>query len=239
MVQRLEEVLADAEKMARRVDRVLEEDPFAASLLAREYLSRVKELEVNPLNQQGRTDAWISAFVRLRVAAGKLDKHADRADGEAYLAARAEERRLFSLLGTTPRTRLTHVRATARSKRAQSRASLVVAWLVTIGAAAVSAVALSVQRPTLAVACAIAGAGVAAFFFALYHSAAKAGAEASQRAVEIQRGVSTLALFELDDNGRGILQRVQREHPLLMKTSLGEGSSMPPPPTSGVHPRSK
>ena len=49
--------------------------------VAREYLSRVQDVGVDPLNQQGKTDAWTAAFVRLRVAANKLDKHEERADG--------------------------------------------------------------------------------------------------------------------------------------------------------------
>jgi hypothetical protein len=49
---------------------------------------------------------------------------------------------------------------------------------------------------------------------------------------KLERGISALSVFEKSDTGRGILQRIQREHPLLVRTSLGD-ASLPPPPVSG------
>jgi hypothetical protein len=221
--------------MARRVDRVIEEDPFAAALLAREYLSLVDELDVNPLNQRGRTDAWTSAFVRLRVAANKLDKHERRAEGEAYLAARVEERRLFKLFGSAPRARLTAVRGEARRRRRQRRALRTVAWLAVAGGLAACAVAFVLGRAWIAVAEVVTGALVAATAFAAANVVARALAVATQSAAELERGISGLAVFETSDRGRGLVQRIQQEHPLLVRASPGEGSSAPPP-ASGHRP---
>jgi len=229
-ISRLEEALADAEKMAKRVDRVLEEDPFAAALLAREYLSLVQELDVNPLNQRGRTDAWTSAFVRLRVASNQLDRHERRADGEAYLKARVEERRLNGLFGSSPRARLTAVRAEARRKRAQKRAFRIAAWVSLTGGVIAVAVAFVLGRLGIAAIGGSAGVlGTAAGFVAADY-AARAFTTASQRAQELENGIAGLSLFHTSENGRAIIERVQREHPLLVRTSLGEGSSAPPPP---------
>jgi hypothetical protein len=231
-ISRLEEALADAEKMAKRVDRVLEEDPFAAALLAREYLSQVQELDVNPLNQRGRTDAWTSAFVRLRVASNQLNRDERRADGEAYLAARVEERRLLGLFGRAPHARLTAVRAEARRKRAQKRGFRVAAWLSMTGGVVAVAVAVALGRMPLAAFAGLAGAlGTAAGFAAADH-AARAFTTATQRAQELESGIAGLSLFQTSDRGRALIQRIQREHPLLVRTSLGEGSSAPPPPTN-------
>lgn len=233
-ITRLEEALVDAERMAKRVDRVLDEDPFAAALLAREYLSMVQELDVNPLNQRGRTDAWTSAFVRLRVASNLLDRNERRAEGEAYLAARAEERRLFGLYGSAPRTRLTAVRAEARRKRAQKHAFRVAAWLSMTGGIVVIAAGLAMGHGWIAAIAGLAGALGTAAGFAAAEYAARALAKATQRAVELERGISGLSLFHSSDNGRAIIERVQREHPLLVRTSLGEGSSAPPPATNAL-----
>lgn len=219
----------DAERMAKRVDRVLDADPFVAALLAREYLSLVPERDVNPLDQRGRTDAWTSSFVRLRFAAKQLEKHDQRVDGEAYLAARAEERRLFTLFGSAPRARLITLRSEVRGKRRQANALRIVAWLSVAGALAAFAVGFAFDRVWMAAAGAAAGAFVSLAGFAAAGSAARALAAATQRAEELERGISALALFETSDSGRGILQRIQREHPLLVRTSLGEGSSAPPP----------
>jgi hypothetical protein len=226
---RLEEALADAEKVAKRVDRVLDEDPFAAALLAREYLSLVPELDVNPLNQRGRTDAWTSAFVRLRFAANQLDKDARRADGEAYLVARAEERRFFALYGKAPRARLVALRGEVRSKRRQEFALKLVGWLSIVGALAGFAAAFLFGLMGIGAAGAGVGALVAAIAFTVARSVARVLATATQRAVDLERGISGLALFEASDTGRAILQRIQREHPLLLRTSLGEESAAPPP----------
>jgi len=216
--------------MAKRVDQVLDGDPFAAALLAREYLSQVPELDVNPLNQRGRTDAWTSAFVRLRVASNQLDRHERRAEGEAYLAARAEERRLLGMFGRSPHARLTAVRAEARSKRAQKRAFRVVAWLsMTAGLVAV-AVALALGRGLIAVFAGLGGALGTAAGFAAADFIARALTTATQRAQELESGISGLSLFQTSDTGRALIERIQREHPLLVRTSLGEGSSAPPPP---------
>ncbi len=229
-ISRLDEALADAEKMAKRVDRVLDEDPFAAALLARGYLAWVQELDVNPLNQRGRTDAWTSAFVRLRVASNLLDRHERRADGEAYLKARTEERRLNGLFGSSPRARLTAVRAEARGKRAQKRAFRVAAWLSLTGGLVAIAVAFALGRLGIAAIGGLAGAlGTAAGFVAANY-ADRAFTAASRRAQELENGIAGLALFHTSDTGRTIIQRIQREHPLLVRTSLGEGSSAPPPP---------
>jgi hypothetical protein len=230
-ISRLEEALADAEKMAKRVDAVLEQDPFAAALLAREYLSQVQELDVNPLNQRGRTDAWTSAFVRLRVASNQLDRHAQRADGEAYLAARAEERRLVGLFGKTPHARLTAIRAEARRSRAQKRAFRVAAWLSMAAGFVAVAVAYALGRATIAAFAALAGTLGTALGFAAADLAGRASTTATQRAQELESGISGLSLFQTGDHGRALIQRIQREHPLLVRTSLGEGSSAPPPPT--------
>jgi hypothetical protein len=216
--------------MAKRVDRVLEEDPFAAALLAREYLSLVQELDVNPLNQRGRTDAWTSAFVRLRVASNKLDRHALRADGEAYLAARAEERRLHGLFGSSPHKRLTAVRAEARRKRAQKDAFRFAAWFSMIGGLVAIGAAFAFGRISIAAFGGLIGALGTAAGFAAANYAARAVTTATQRAQELESGIAGLSLFQTSDRGRALVQRIQREHPLLVRTSLGEGSSAPPPP---------
>jgi hypothetical protein len=235
-IARLNEALADAEKMAKRVDRALEEDPFAAALLAREYLSLVPELDVNPLNQRGRTAAWTSAFVRLRVASNQLDRHERRADGEAYLAARAEERRLYGLFGGAPRERLRSVRAQARSKRAQTRAFRFVAWFSMAAGLAGVAVAFALGRPWIAVFGGLASAIAVVGGFAAAGFAAHAVVAATQRAQEVEQGISKLSLFQTSDRGRAIIERIQREHPLLVRTPL-EASSTPPrstvPPAAG------
>jgi hypothetical protein len=228
-ITRLEEALVDAERMAKRVDRVLDADPFAAALLAREYLSLVPERDVNPLDQRGRTDAWTSAFVRLRYAAKLLEKDDRRVDGEAYLAARAEERRLFTLFGSAPRTRLLALRSEVRRRRRQKRALEFVACLSIAGALAAVAAAFALGNVWIGVAGAGAGAFAAAAFFAAAGSVARALATLTQGTEELERGISRLAVFETSDSGRGTLQRLQREHPLLVHTSLGEGSSVPPP----------
>lgn len=232
-ITRLEEALADAERMAKRVDRALEEDPFAAAILAREYLSMVQQQDVNPLNQRGRTDAWTSAFVRLRVASNTLDRHERRADGEAYLAARAEERRLFSLYGNAPRARLSAVRAEARRKREQKRAFRIAAWLSMTGGLVVLAVALALGHPWIAVFAGLAGAVCTAAAFTAADFAARALATATHRAQELESGIAGLSVFEANDRGRALIQRMQREHPLLVRTSLGDVSSAPPPSTNG------
>lgn len=232
-ITRLEEALADAERMAKRVDRVLEEDPFAAALLAREYLSLVQELDVNPLNQRGRTDAWTSAFVRLRVASNMLDRHALRADGEAYLAARGEERRLLRLFGKAPQARLAVVRAEARRKQAQKRAFRVAAWVSMIVGLLVVAVALVMGHGWIAALAGSTGALGGAGGFAGADLAARASTKATQDAVELESGISGLSVFDASDRGRALIQRIQREHPLLVRTSLGEGSSNPPAPMGG------
>jgi hypothetical protein len=226
---RLDEVLADAEKMARRVDRVLDDDPFAAALLAREYLSLVPELDVNPLNQRGRTDAWTSAFVRLRFAANQLDKDGRRADGEAYLVARAEERRFFALYGKAPRARLVALRTEVRSKRQHEFGLRFVAWLSIGGALAAFAAGMVFDRMGVGAAGAGVGAIAAAAAFTAARSVARVLGTVTQRAAELERGISGLAQFEASDTGRGILQRIQREHPLLVRTSLVEESAAPPP----------
>jgi hypothetical protein len=223
-------MLADAEKMAKRVDQVLDEDPFAAALLAREYLSQVQELDVNPLNQRGRTDAWTSAFVRLRVASNILDRDQRRADGEAYLAARAEERRLFGMYGKAPHARLSAVRGEARGKRAQTRAFRVAAWLSMFGGLVAVAAALALGRGLVAVLAGLAGALGTAAGFAVADSAARGFTSATQRAQELEKGIAGFSLFQTSDAGRAIIERIQREHPLLVRTSRGEGSSAPPPP---------
>jgi hypothetical protein len=228
-IKRLEEALAEAEKMAKRVDRVLDEDPFAAAVLAREYLSQVQELDVNPLNQRGRTDAWTSAFVRLRVASNMLDRDERRADGEAYLAARAEERRLHGLFGRAPHARLTAVRAEARKKRAHKRAFRLAAWLSMTGGLIAVAVAFALGRLPIAAFAGLAGALGTAAGFAASDFAARALATATQRSQQLESGISGLSLFQTSDRGRAVIQRIQREHPLLVRTSLGEGSSVPPP----------
>jgi hypothetical protein len=62
-------------------------------------------------------------------------------------------------------------------------------------------------------------------------------ATAAQRTEELERGIAGVARFEKSDGGRGTLQRIQREHPLLVYTSLGEGNTLPPPPASESKPR--
>jgi hypothetical protein len=226
--------------MAKRVDRVLEADPFAASLLAREYLSLVPEMDVNPLNQRGRTDAWTSAFVRIRFASKQLDKDARREDGEAYLLARAEERRLFTLYGSSPRARLVALRGEVRSKRRQQVALRLLAW-ISIGGGLAALVGAFVLEST---GWGAAGAGVGAIVAAGAFAAARTGARGltslTQRAAELERGISGVAAFETSDSGRVILQRMQREHPLLVRTSMTEESAAPPPVSENrpVNPRS-
>ena len=205
--------------MAKRVDRALEEDSFAAAIMAREYLSLVQELDVNPLNQRGRTDAWTSAFVRLRVASNQLDRDARRAEGEAYLVARAEERRYFELFGSAPRARLTAVRAEARSKRGQRRAFRVAAWLSMTGGLVAVAVAFALGRVWIAAGGGVAGALGAAAGFVASGFAARASTTATQRAQELEQGISGLSLFQSSDRGRALIERIQREHPLLVRTA--------------------
>jgi hypothetical protein len=230
-ITRLEEALADAERMAKRVDRVLEEDPFAAAILAREYLSLVQELDVNPLNQRGRTDAWTSAFVRLRVASNMLERHAQRADGVDYLVARAEERRLLRLFGrAAPQARLAAVRAEARAKQSQKRAFRVAAWLSMIGGLAAVVVACVIDRPFVAIFGALAGALFGATGFGLAGVSARAFATATQSALELEHGIAGLATFDASERGPALIQRIQREHPLLVRTSHDATSSSPPSP---------
>jgi len=232
-IARLDEALADAEKVAKRVDRALEEDPFAAALLAREYLSLVPELDVNPLNQRGRTEAWTSAFVRLRVASNVLDRDARRADGEAYLAARAEERRLFGMFGNAPHARLTAVRAEARGKRARQRAFRLVGWLWAMAGVVAAGGALALGRPWTSGIAGLAGAvGLTAWLVAAA-MAAHTFKAATRRAQELEHGISGLAVFQQSDRGRAIIQRIQAEHPLLVRTSFTEGSSLPPATANG------
>lgn len=225
--------------MAKRVDRALEADPFAAALLAREYLSLVTELDVNPLNQRGRTDAWTSAFVRLRVASNILDRHALRGDGEAYLVARAEERRLLRLFGSGPRAELSAVRAGGRKKQAQKRAFRVAAWLSMIAGLVAAAGALAIGRVWTAAFIGVGGALCGAGGFTAAWFAARATKAATQRAVELEGGISGLAQFDSSDRGRALIQRIQKEHPLLVRTSLGSGSSNPPAPSSGNAPAAR
>jgi hypothetical protein len=238
---RLDEALADAAKMARRVERVLEDDPFAAALLAREYLSRVQELEVNPLEQQGRTDAWTSAFVRLRVVANRLQRHEQSAEGEAYIFARAEERRLRALFGDAlaPRARLTAARAEARRKRLHGRVLRIAAVVSVAAGIVVPGLALFFGHAWLAAVGAGAGALLAVAGVVASTLSARSFAAATRRAVELERGIAALSLFETGEQGRTMLQRIQREHPLLLRTTMGEGSSAPPPPpsASGAHRR--
>jgi hypothetical protein len=208
--------------MAKRVDRALEEDPFAAALLAREYLSLVPELDVNPLNQQGRTDAWTSTFVRLRVASNRLDRHDKRAEGEAYLAARAEERRLYDLFGNAPHARLTAVRAEARGKRARARAFRVAAWLSMCGGLLSMAAAFALGRPWIAEVGGPVGVLGAAFAFVMARLAGRAATTAAQRAQQLERSISGVALFQTSGGGRSLIERTQREHPLLVRASAGD-----------------
>jgi hypothetical protein len=229
-IARLEEALADAAKMAKRVDRALEEDPFAAALLAREYLSLVPELDVNPLNQQGRTEAWTSTFVRLRVASNMLDRDARRADGEAYLMARAEERRLFELYGNAPMARLTAVRAEARHERARRRAFRIVAWLSIAAAVGGAAVAFALGHARVAALCGLAGAFAAATGFVAAAYALRAHEAATRRAQQLEQGISGVSVFQTSDQGRALIERIQREHPLLVRTSPTDASVTPPPP---------
>ena len=236
-VAQLDEALSDAEKVARQVDRLLDEDPFAAALLAREYLAIVQERDVNPLDQRGSTDAWTSAFVRLRVAAHRLEKDERRADGEAYLAARAEERRLFTLYGNAPRLRLTAVRAEGRAHRQRMRALRLVGWLATGAGVAVVPLAFVLGLGWLALFSAVAGILAAASFRGA-RAALRASRAATEQSTELERGFSGLAAFEASDRGRGVLQRIQGQHPLLLRTSFGV-SSAPPPPQSGRVPRSR
>lgn len=236
---RLDEALADAARMARRVERVLEDDPFAAAVLAREYLSRVQELEVNPLEQQGRTDAWTSAFVRLRVVANRLQRHERSVEGEAYLSARAEERRLLALFGDAPRMRLTAARAEARRRRVQGRALGIAASVSMATGVLAFGIAFLVGRMWMGIVGAALGALVAVAGLVAASLSSRKSAAATRRAAELERGISAVALFETREEGRALIQRIQREHPLLARTTMGEGSSAPPPPASGAHLRSK
>jgi hypothetical protein len=65
--------------------------------------------------------------------------------------------------------------------------------------------------------------------FAAARSVARALETATRRAEEVERGISSLAQFEASGGGRAVLQRLQREHPLLVRTSMGEASIIPPP----------
>jgi len=236
-VAQLDDALSDAAKVARRIEQLLDEDAFAAALLAREYLSIVQHRDVNPLNQRGSTDAWTSAFVRLRVAGRLLDRDERRADGEAYLAARAEERRLLALYGKAPRSLLTTVRAQARASRRRMRVLRLVAWLSCGAAVVLLPLAFVLGLRWVAILAAPAGA-LAAACFAAARVALRASRAATERSTELERGLSGLAAFEASDRGRGLLNRIQSEHPALLRTSFGV-SSAPPPPKSGRVPRSR
>jgi hypothetical protein len=70
--------------------------------------------------------------------------------------------------------------------------------------------------------------GAASGFAAAWY-AARALTATTRRALELERGISGLSVFQTSDGGRAIIERIQREHPLLVRTSLGEGGSAPPP----------
>lgn len=234
LAARLDEALADAEKMARRVDEVLDDDPFAAAILAREYLSLVTTRDVDPLNQQGSTDAWTSAFVRLRVAGNALAKHPRRADGEAYLTARAEERRLSALFGTTPRARVTAGRAEVRTKRLQARALRIASAVALAFAIGAFGIAFALGHVHVAIAGATGGVLVAAAALVAASFAARAHQAAARRAADLEGEMTALALFDSSEGGRRLLDRIRKEHPLLARTSLGSTSSAPPPRSQTV-----
>jgi hypothetical protein len=138
---------------------------------------------------------------------------------------------LQGLFGNAPRARLAAVRAEARRKRAQKRAFRVAAWLAMIWELIAIAVAFALGRVWVAAFAGLAGALVTAAFFAVASFAARASTAATQRAQELESGISGLALFTKSDTGHALIQRIQRDHPLLVRIPVGEGSTAPPPPT--------
>jgi hypothetical protein len=86
----------------------------------------------------------------------------------------------------------------------------------------------------VALVCASSGFVLTVLLFALSRLAKAALAATLRRAAELEVGIAALANFETAEHGRALLQKVQREHPLLMRTSMGEESSLPPPTSSGI-----
>lgn len=234
--ERLDEALADAEKMARRVERVDETDPFAATLLAAEYLGRVQERDVNPLEQRGQTEAWTSAFVRLRVMADRAARQPDfERKGKLYLAARAEERRLDLLLGPDARTTLSKARDRVRAARKRRVLLRTVSGLALVGAAAF-AISIRWDVPRIVAGCSAAASLLAAI--GLFFRAVTIGAAIRRELLDvtfIERGMTERASFEVSPIGRGLLRELQEKHPLLVKAGLAAKSSMPPPSERAPH----
>jgi hypothetical protein len=231
---RLDDALADAEKMARRVEQIVEADPFAATLLAAEYLSRVEELSVNPLEQHGKTDAWTSAFVRLRLMADKRARmpRTEQEEIRLYLVARAEERRLHGLLGRDTINTLAKARGAVRAARRASFLSWLFAALLFVAAAAAAvSLRLGVDWRITAPAAALLVAGGIALAFRGARSKKKivqARADVSAK----ERALTERSAFETNPSGRDLLQKLQDEHPLLVKKGLTR-SSAPPGRDSG------
>lgn len=228
---RLDEALADAEKMARRVEVVAETDVFAAALLAHEFLARLPERDVNPLDQRGRTDAWTSAFVRLRIIAdrgAKLDGFT--ATAKSYVEARAEERRLDSLLGRDAKTTLARAREAQRRGRHKQFGRAVGLIAVLVGAALIAVMGageLFPERWMVTV-----GAGVlvaiAIGLFAWIAVAQRALSRSAKDIAHIEHGLTERAVFDSSPTGRPFLRDLQDAHPLLVR-GPGARSSIPPP----------
>lgn len=215
--------------MARRVERVAEQDLFAAALLAREYLARTQQADVNPLEQRGRTDAWTSAFVRLRLLSDKAPTlEGFEPDGRLYIAARAQERRLHALLGPDAIGTLAKARAAARTTRRRVAALLALASFFALLAAAAAwavdhAVYKQIAYGVLAVA-ALAALGL------LARAAMKrvAIAKSDEHIATIERAMRERAAFESSPTGGFVMQKVQAQHPLLLRSIV----SGPPGPAA-------
>lgn len=228
---RLEEALADAEKMARRVELIAETDLFAAGLVAREFMATLPDRDVNPLEQRGRTDAWTSAFVRLRVIserANKLDNFDPTA--KAYVTARAEERRLDALLGRDAKTTLAKAREALRRERHKQfgRAAALIGVLT--GAAAIAVMGegeIFAERWMVTTSVAllvVVGAAIFAWIAMAQRALGRDGAPIAQ----IEAGLTERAVFDASPTGRTLLRDLQEAHPLLNRNP-GSRSSIPPP----------
>lgn len=218
---RLDDALADAEKMARRVERVAEQDLFAAALLAREYLARTQQADVNPLEQRGRTDAWTSAFVRLRLLSDKApDLEGFEPDGRLYIAARTEGRRLHALLGPDAMGTLAKARSVARTTRTRVAALLALAaFFALLAAAAAWAVDHAVYTH---IAYAVLAVAALAALALLVRAASErvAIAKGDEHIATIERGMRERAAFESSPTGGFVMQKLHAKHPLLLRSNV-------------------
>ncbi len=207
--------------MARRVERVAEQDLFAAALLAREYLARTQQADVNPLKQRGRTEAWTSAFVRLRLLSDKAPLlEGFEPDGRLYIAARAEERRLHALLGPDAMGTLAKARSAARTTRRGVAALLALATFFALLATAAAwgvdhGVHTQIAYGVLAVA---ALAALALLVCAAMKRVAIA--KSDEHIATVERAMRERAALESSPTGGFVMQKLQARHPLLLRSNV-------------------